>query len=135
MSNEYALAPTHNNVDNLDPIDDIRVSGRPLKSSVQGLGDFIPGLDRQTLDSLHEDMGTASWKWISATMTPAELKYLMDTYLNGQRSGRVTVCTRKNTGVYANFNAGLTFPQTLRNVLGYYEDVEWVFEGGEELVE
>lgn len=135
MTYEYAFAAGHN-VDemDLDAIEEIRISGKPLMTLVTGLGDFTEGLERQYIDTI-EDVGFAAWTWVSKGMKPAELAYLMTTYLAGKRSGKVTVRTRKNNDVWANFNATLTFPQklSLDETGDFYRDVEWQFILGSEL--
>jgi len=131
---EYAVAADWNNEVDLDTLEDIRVSGKPLRSSVVGLGEFDPGKERTFLGGLTRDIGTASWVWVSdEVMSPAELAHLMTTYLGGERSGNVTVRTRKNTGEYANFNAVLTFPKKFTMEDDLYYRVEWSFTQGVEL--
>lgn len=131
MSQEYSIGAGYNAL-SLDTIEDIRVSGKPLLSSVVGLGSHTEGTPITTLDGLVIDDGYASWIWMSASMWPSELKYFKDTYLAGHRSGYVTVRTRRNDATYATYNAVLTFPQNLQLRPGlWYEDVEWRFTQGE----
>jgi hypothetical protein len=133
MAQEYAIAADHDNEAGLDTWEDIRVSGRALTSSVQGLGTFDRGLERAYLDGSIEDTGTASWTWTIATMTLAEYAYLSTTYLNGVRSGPVTARTRTEDGSYANFNVTATLQKGPTMVAGHYEDVEIKFTSGEAL--
>jgi hypothetical protein len=130
MPEQYALAATYNNAGAMDYIYEILVSGRPLFSSVSGLGKFIPGLEFIPLGGVVLDNGFKSWKWRSPAMSPAELDYLMLTYLAGERSGQVTARTKNNRGVWANYNAVLTFPNEFTLDGRYYVDVIWAFTRG-----
>jgi hypothetical protein len=136
MTQEYAVVSGHNNPGDLETIEDIRVSGRPLLSSIEALGEFDDGLERAYLDGSIEDNGLASWGWKSASMLPSEYGYIRTNILAGKRSGPVTVRTRLNDGTYSNFNATLTLPKRGDLQLqpgGWYKDVPWTFTSGEEL--
>ena len=133
MANEYALAPDHDNVPALDPIDEILVAGKRLLSSVEALGEFDDGEEFEFLGGNIEDEGDAEWDWKFASMWPHELDHFRDTYLDGKRHGPVTVRTRLNGSTYQNFNATLSLPKRgdLRLELGgFYRDVIFRFRRG-----
>jgi len=130
MTDRYQLAQDYDNTADYEIIEGVIVSEEPIHF-VSSLGTFATAREIVTLDGVVHDDGTDQFEWTIAAMTPAQYKYIKDTFLNGARSGPVTVRTKDNDGVWVDRNAVLTLPRLPSRTLEKYSDVILSFTNGE----
>lgn len=108
----YQIAPGHNNVAGLIPVDEL-INGEAPDSHVDSLGTFQAAREFVALDEITYDDGPDIWEWEFVSLWPAEVKEIEDTILNGARSGAVTVETKDRRGDFVQRNATLTLPSRI----------------------
>lgn len=131
MVDAYQLAEGHDNIAGYEIIEGVDVSNEPIYHA-SSLGTFATGREIVTLDSVVHDDGFDQFEWTFAAMTPAQFKYIKDTFLDGARSGLVTVRTKTNDDVWVDRNATLTLPRLPSRTLEKYSDVVLSFTFGED---
>jgi hypothetical protein len=126
----YSLAEGFDNAAGFVEIIDIFVDARRL-AHITSLGSYQAAREIVGLDGITRDDGYDTFQWSFEWMSPAEVEYLQTTFLDGARSGPVTVETRDNYGDFVERNAILTMPKsyTLRGI--YYGDVVLTFTRAE----
>ena len=126
----YKLAPGFDNAAGFVEMANIVVDARRL-AHITSLGTYETARELETLDGGVIDDGFDTFTWTFEFMLPAEVEYIRDTFLSGERSGNVTVETRDNEDNWVQVNAKLRLPKTysLRGV--YYGPVIFTFTDGE----
>lgn len=132
MADIYQLAEGYDNTAGYVAIEGVEVVGEDIHH-VSSVGTFAAAREILTLDKVVHDDGDDEWEWLIAAMTPEQYKYIKDTFLDGERSGPVTVRTKTNDGVWVDRNAVLTLPRRPTRTLLKYSDVVLAFTGGEPL--
>lgn len=132
MVDRYQLAEGYDNTAGYEIIEGVEVVDEDIHH-VSSLGTFATAREIVTLDKVVHDDGDDEWEWLIEAMTPEQYKYLKDTFLNGERSGPVTVRTKTNDNVWVDRNAVLTLPRRPSRTLLKYSDVVLSFTGGEAL--
>lgn len=134
MAQEYAIAPGFDNAAGLVVVTSIVEAGKPF-APVQGVGTLDNGEERFYIDGTTDDVGEATFSWLSTRMLWAHYEYLITDILvqdlvTGKRSGPVTARTRLTGSTYYNVNAILTLPKTstLTRSFRYYLDVLWTYK-------
>ena len=122
---DYKIASGYNNAAGLTNVELLTAGGRYFYAVAIGGHDL-------NLKTQENGVGFASgfslliWK---SNVTRAHYAYIRDTLLGGKYSAPVTIRSRLDDTVYANYNAVLTIPRT-RNVkrnYDLYEQMEWEF--------
>jgi hypothetical protein len=125
---EYSLAPGHNNTAGYVVVENTTVSGVKFVH-VQGVGTYDDGEEVTFVDGSKDDQGEAMYTWLFTKMTLAQYDWLYNTPNAGRRSNRVTSRTRFKTLTYQDVNAIMTLPKTstLARSYGNYLDVPVTF--------
>jgi hypothetical protein len=119
--NDYRIAVGHNNAAGLVNIESITPSGDEPFDAPDGLGKYRLSPNRVVRgNGLMFHQGLPSTRWEFATITQAQVRYLMETYCSNGYSGFVTIRTQTdNKEVYANFNAVMNLTDPSENSLIY----------------
>lgn len=109
---EYKLASGYNNAGSLVTVESIKPSGDIYAFTYpKSLGSGLIGLREMREDGLDYFRGFLYDEWNYTVMTRLQRLYLMNTFLAGNYSGKVTVRTRIDAETYANYNAVMHIPQ------------------------
>jgi hypothetical protein len=129
----YQLAPGWDNAAGFVEMISIITDARRL-AHVTSLGTYETARENDTLDGDVHDDGYDQFTWTFEWMTPEEVEYIQDTFLDGNRHGKVTVETRVNANAWIQVNARLRLPKTypLRGD-NTYGPVIFSFSDGEEI--
>ena len=125
----YSLGEGFNAV-TLTEIAMLLVDGRRF-AHITSLGTYQAARELVGLDGITRDDGDNTFEWSFEWMRPAELEYIQTNFLDGARSGPVTVETRDNFGDWIEVNAILTLPKALTLRGEYYGPVTFTFTRAE----
>ncbi len=126
----YQLAEGHDNTAGFVEMRNVIAGGERL-AYITSLGTYQAAREIVGLDGIVRDDGDDTFEWTFAWMSPEQLAYIQTNFLNGARSGPVTVETLTNAGDWVEVNAILTLPRTLSLNGEYFGPVIFTFTRAE----
>lgn len=110
MADIYQLAEGYNNAAGYVEIEGVEVAGEDIHH-VSSVGTFGTARETTVIDGTVFDDGFDTWEWVIAGVSIDQYAYFSTTFLDGQRSGPVTVRTKMNDGTWVDRNATMTLPR------------------------
>lgn len=125
----YQIAAGYGNTAGLINIETIIPTGDRAFFAPVAYNNYKPGIRKIRTDGLLYISGFGTSYWILPAATRPQIELLQDNYCAGGFNGKVTIRTRINRRVYANFRAILSLPDpdTMRRIFLGYDDLRLDF--------